>query len=32
MLTLEELKKDRELVNSIDWEMTPEMTVRLHLE
>ncbi|NWF97728.1 MAG: hypothetical protein HXY52_02170 [Nitrospirae bacterium] len=32
MLTLEELKKDRKLVNSIDWEMTPEMAVRVHLE
>ncbi len=32
MLTLEELKKDRQLINSIDWEMTPEMAVRLHLE
>jgi len=32
MLTLEELKKDRELVNSIDWEMTPELAVRMYLE
>lgn len=32
ILTLEDLKKDRELVNSIDWEMTPEEAVRLYLE
>ncbi len=32
MLTLEELKKDRELVNSIDWDMTPDLAVRLYLE
>ncbi len=32
MLTLEELKKDRELVDSVDWEMTPEEAVRLYLE
>jgi len=32
MLTLEELKKDSELVDSIDWEMTPEEAVRLYLE
>jgi len=32
MLTLEELKKDRALVNSIDWDMTPEMAVRMYLE
>lgn len=32
MLTLDELKKNRELVNSIDWEMTPEMAVRLYME
>ena len=30
--TLEELKKDKELINSIDWEMTPEEAVRLYLE
>jgi hypothetical protein len=30
--SLEELKKDRELINSIDWEMTPEMAVRVYLE
>jgi hypothetical protein len=32
MLTLEELKKDRALINSIDWEMTPELAVRVYLE
>ena len=32
MLTLEEIKKDTELVNAIDWNMTPEEAVRLYLE
>jgi hypothetical protein len=32
MLTLEELKKDRALINSIDWDMTPDMAVRMYLE
>ena len=32
MLTLEEIAKDSELVNGIDWEMTPEEAVRLYLE
>ena len=32
MLTLEELKKDRSLINNIDWEMTPELAVRVYLE
>ena len=32
MLTLEEIKKDRNLVNDIDWDMTPEMAVRMYLE
>lgn len=32
MLTLEEIKKDTELVNAIDWSMTPEEAVRLYLE
>ena len=27
MLTLEELKKDIELINEIEWEMTPEEAV-----
>ena len=30
--SLEEIKKDRELVDSIDWEMTPEQAVRVYLE
>ena len=30
--SLEEIKKDRELVNSIDWDMTPEQAVRVYLE
>jgi hypothetical protein len=32
MMTLDQLKKDRKLVNEIDWEMTPEEAVRLYLE
>ena len=32
MLTLEEISKDSELVDGIDWEMTPEEAVRLYLE
>jgi hypothetical protein len=32
VLTLEELKKDRELINSIAWDMTPELAVRMYLE
>ena len=32
MLTLEELKKDWELINSINWDMTPEEAVKLYLE
>ena len=32
MLTLEEIKQDLELVNAIDWNMTPEEAVRLYLE
>jgi hypothetical protein len=32
MMGLEELKKDDELVDSIDWSMTPEEAVRLYLE
>lgn len=32
MLTLQQLKNNRMLVNSIDWDMTPEMAVRLYLE
>jgi hypothetical protein len=32
MLKLDQLKKDRQLINAIDWEMTPEEAVRLYLE
>ena len=32
MLTLEEIRNDPELVNAIDWSMTPEEAVRLYLE
>lgn len=32
MLTLEEIKNDTDLINSIDWEMTPEEAVTLYLE
>jgi hypothetical protein len=32
MLTLEELKNERDLIDSIDWDMTPEEAVRLYLE
>ena len=32
MLTLKQLKKNRALINDIDWEMTPEEAVRLYLE
>ena len=30
--TIEELKKETELINAIDWDMTPEEAVRLYLE
>jgi hypothetical protein len=30
--TLEELKKDRKLINEIDWDITPELAVRMYLE
>ncbi|HMK49278.1 MAG TPA: hypothetical protein VK435_04440 [Thermodesulfovibrionales bacterium] len=30
--SLDELKKDRKLTNEIDWEMTPDMAVRMYLE
>jgi len=30
--SLEELRKDKKLVNDIDWEMTPDMAVRMYLE
>jgi crotonobetainyl-CoA:carnitine CoA-transferase CaiB-like acyl-CoA transferase len=32
MMTLEDIRKDRALVNSIDWSMTPEEAVTLYLE
>ncbi len=32
MDTLKKLKQDPELLNAIDWEMTPEEAVRLYLE
>ena len=32
MSTLKKLAADRDLVNAIDWEMTPEEAVRLYLE
>lgn len=32
MLGMDELRKDRELINNINWEMTPEEAVRLYLE
>ncbi len=32
MLALEDIRSDRELVNEIDWEMTPEKAVSLYLE
>ena len=32
MMKLEDIKRNRDLVNRIDWEMTPEEAVRLYLE
>ena len=32
MMTIKQLKADRQLVNSIDWEMTPEKAVDMYLE
>ena len=32
MKTLKDIKNDRELINAIDWDMTPEEAVRLYLE
>ena len=32
MLNMHELQKDRNLVNSIDWAMTPEKAVEMYLE
>jgi hypothetical protein len=32
MLTLEELKKDIDLINEVEWDMTPEEAVKQYLE
>lgn len=32
MLQLQDIRKDTDLVNAIDWDMTPEEAVRLYLE
>lgn len=32
MIQLEELRKNHQLLNEIDWEMTPDEAVRLYLE
>ncbi len=32
MMTLDDIRKDSDLVNAIDWDMTPEEAVRLYLE
>ena len=32
MFTLEELKKDTDLINEIEWDMTPEEAVKQYLE
>ncbi len=32
MMALEELKKKQKLIDSIDWDMTPEEAIRLYLE
>lgn len=32
MMSLDEIRSNRDLVNSIDWDMTPEEAVRLYLE
>ena len=32
MLSLDELKKDSDLIDDINWDMTPEEAVRLYLE
>ena len=32
MLTLDDIRKNSDLVNAIDWNMTPEEAVRLYLE
>ena len=32
MMNLEQLKKRNDIINDVDWEMTPEEAVRLYLE
>jgi len=32
MMQLQDIKKNRKLINAIDWDMTPEEAVRLYLE
>jgi hypothetical protein len=32
MKNLNDIKRDRDLINAIDWDMTPEEAVRLYLE
>lgn len=32
MMALKDLKKEQELIDAIDWDMTPEEAVRLYLE
>ena len=32
MMTFADIKKDKTLLNAIDWEMTPEEAIRLYLE
>lgn len=32
MMNLEDIRKNRNLLNNIDWDMTPEEAVRLYLE
>ena len=32
MMTLEDIRQNQDLVNSIDWDMTPEEAVTLYLE
>ena len=32
MLNMQELKENRELVNKVDWNMTPEKAVEMYLE
>jgi len=32
MMSLDDIRSNRDLINSIDWDMTPEEAVRLYLE